>query len=98
MSNQAKHHAGPWTVARHHDDIDSCEIRDSLGALASCCAQDAALIAAAPDLLAALEEASLAIRAAGKRLADSGVAPDAEWQAFRKARAAIARATGNADT
>lgn len=46
------------------------------------------------DLLAALEVASLAIRDVSRQLADAGVQPTLGWQAFREARAAIAKAKG----
>lgn len=57
---------------------------------------NARLIAASPEMLAALESAALTIRDLSKQLADLGVVPDQGWKAFRAARDIVAKAKGGA--
>lgn len=92
MSKQAKHSPGPWVVAEEHPDgiIDRCvksaddyfvaTVHDTTHGTWD---DDARLIAAAPDLLAALKQA----------LTDSGCDGDlCGYQWHVQAREAIAKA------
>lgn len=91
-----KHTPGPWTLGDEDSPLVSSSdgayvaqvlSRDENGALRPSYAADAALIAAAPELLAAL-----------KLLEQAGEWQGARWaipaKAWRDARAAISRATG----
>lgn len=91
---QSNHTPGPWTLGDENDPLVFSPVAGAYvaqvlaydgGSLRSNYAADAALIAAAPELLAALQ---LLVRGDGQ--------PDECARAMRAARAAIARATGEA--
>ena len=105
QNHSAKHTPGTWTANRAyfygHDAFIVCGTVGDTSPFLCRLTDDtpdfeanARLIAAAPELLAALDRASLAIRDLSKQLADLGVEPSEGWRAFRAARAAIAKAEG----
>lgn len=88
----AEHTPGPWTVDGG-DDGYALVIADGRMLASQLSKADACLMASAPDLLAALEDALLLVAEA-----QSGVSVGwtIRWQ--EDARAAIARATGTETT
>jgi hypothetical protein len=99
---------GPWVVEIHkteYPDIFRYNVmapkgwREDTGKYSKCsvatgldCPHDAALIAAAPDMLAALK-AMVAERPTKEPPAEAGIA-HRNWELFEQARAAIAKAEG----
>lgn len=92
---EKKHTPGPWK-AQTHISLDRMEIRDANGRRIAECAMDfpmsakthdanASLIAAAPELLEALQEIVTAADGEGWSQLDAS---------FTKARAAISKASG----
>ena len=79
----APHTPGPWVV-REHDDADTLRICDAKGDFALSIRENAQLIAAAPELLEALE----GIMDHRERM---GLGTNSVYD---RARAAIAKATG----
>lgn len=94
----AKHTPGPWSAQRDQGSIQSDDwligAQGRADSVAVCSERNAALIAAAPDMLQALHEMLCHIQDPDER--DFLDANKFKWQqeAFRKAHAAIARATG----
>ena len=96
-----KHTEGPWHQTRSGGETEPrTDVYDSNSRIVACCRwyKDAALIAAAPDLLAALEGLLKATRMAhgwaqncGPQYADDYAVFVGEW--IDEARAAIAKAT-----
>ena len=95
MNMEKKHTPGPWK-AQTHISLDRMEIRDANGRRIAECAMDfpmsakthdanASLIAAAPELLEALQEIVAAADGEGWSQLDAS---------FTKARAAISKAIG----
>jgi hypothetical protein len=95
MNMEKKHTPGPWK-AQTHISLDRMEIRDANGRRIAECAMDfpmsaithdanASLIAAAPELLEALQEIVTAADGEGWSQLDAS---------FTKARAAISKAIG----
>ena len=93
--NDKKHTPGPWKT-QPHISLDRLEIRDADGRRIAECAMDfpmsakthdanASLIAAAPELLEALQEIVTAADGEGWSQLDAG---------FTKARTAISKAIG----
>lgn len=80
-----QHTPGPWTVA--DDGTIEAKFLGRVGQLVGCCDADARLIAAAPDLMAALQEIERHLDTFG---ADGVVG------SILAARAAIAQAIGDA--
>lgn len=83
-----KHTTAPWhahTIDTINDAPALWEIRDryngTIATIESVTAADAALIAAAPDLLESVKELLCCIQ------------PDRDWHEAKRARAAIAKAT-----
>jgi len=95
MNMEKKHTPGPWKT-QTHISLDRLEIRDANGRRIAECAMDfpmsakthdanASLIAAAPELLEALQEIVTAADGEGWSQLDAS---------FTKARAAISKAIG----
>lgn len=88
MSKRAEYSPGPWTLHEYEDDgVHLADVFDTYQECKTACLNiaDARLIAAAPDLLEALEQAVTSMQ-------DSGY-PNSHL-AVRAAREAIAKATG----
>jgi len=93
---ETKHTPGPWTVDHNHpDDPETATIHDPSGDwVAQTCDANARLIAAAPDMLAALEM-SLSVFDKQRELLRDGCKdiPCPRDEALDILRAAIAKAT-----
>jgi hypothetical protein len=99
----AEHTRGPWKVWQHPNPGFGCEVRmadpptvESVVVAQNCTPADARLIAAAPELLAALEAMRELIRDGwdgAVRLQSSSIVADVHMDGlFRRVDAAIAKA------
>lgn len=89
-----KHTPGPWHVETDNEGRN-VDIQDAKGRGVLTKA-NARLIAAAPDLLAALERAEVMLRKSAERGIYDGEGVNLELESADEARAAIARAKGEA--
>ena len=97
----AAHTPGPWFARKDPNSLDNDDWcvgtgPENIDKVAVCSAWDAPLIAAAPELLEALEEAENALADYIPTIERTGASLNYGHSVLNKARAAIAKATGAA--
>lgn len=88
----SKHTPGPWGATKDPDGRDYCIGTFAIDDVATCSARDAALIAAAPDMLAALQMTASNLRS--WKAANTGIVTMDAW--LDEVESAIVKATGSA--
>jgi len=56
MKTESKHTPGPWTIGENHGGVVEVTASDDMSVAENVCANDARLIAAAPELLSAARD------------------------------------------